>query len=198
MKRAVVIFQSTSAYDVFPEEPQFIRLAEKLNFELFEFHVNNLIEMNECLLNLQDMGNIEICHLVIRAHGFPNGLKIGEDNLNITRDDYIHDIFIQFIDIANRMLSNYASIFLHCCLAGKCGENGQCLASYLSKKITVPIYAATYSIKMGDVMIQQIYSNTFFDFPLYYKVTKKNRDNKIMFFYNDDIFDVENIVDMYQ
>ncbi len=189
-KFCVLVFQSSSADDVFKKDDAFENLVNRFGFGYIEKKINSIDEMIYKMFEFNELNpNSKIVHLVIRAHGHETGMQLGNDNLDILIQNKTYHNFNLFIDLFRRSATSLSSIFLHSCLVGKDVPYSESFAKFLSKQIDVPIFASNKLIHTYDLIIDNISSGIPLSFPYCYRVSndRKKGDYQILLFKNGNI-----------
>lgn len=190
----IIIFRSSSAFDVFPDDTIYDNIAsdlEEIYLTPVETIYYDIYGVNDMISNLCDLicsqKNIKILHVVIQAHGKNDCIILGNDTIDININNENMCRYHDFIELISNILSkSNGSIFLHSCSTAKHEYN---IAKYTTNLADVPLFASTNNIHMGDLEIR-INNNYQYGFGLVYKV----KDTKFSSQYKIILYDKENSI----
>jgi hypothetical protein len=149
-KNIILVLQSTfdpnGAFDEYGDVGLFSIFKSVDTCNTLHYFISSLKDV-EKILNM--LPNGKIVHLVFMAHGTPDGVELGREDIKIT-DDTLYKI----AGLLRPKLKPNATILLHSCSVGYGGGRAENFANTLSILLpTHKIYAAESPIARGDLLV---------------------------------------------
>lgn len=150
-KLHIVIFRSTSAHDVFPRDPYYIKTLN--DFPSVKYvHFSDVSGLSDMIkqFNRYKFPNDSLVQFIIQAHGAPDTLALGQDH--ITVDSPLWDRFTHFFsESVLKKLTHNGSIFLHSCSIARGKDSfAHNFSLFIPHHV---IYGATDMVKMMDLQM---------------------------------------------
>lgn len=149
--KKIVIFRSSTATDVFPEDTAFQNmLKEATRVDDVDFYeVSSLRQLADIFKHYKSG---QVVQMIIQGHGSQDELIIGTDNIKIGTP--LWENFVGFIrnELIPRLASINGSVFIHSCSIASEKSGQKSFARRASEALGASVlYGATGDVKMFDI-----------------------------------------------